>query len=60
MIRDAATVILVRTGAKGPEVFLLRRRKNASFMGGAFVFPGGARDEGEDDLRVTADRKSVV
>jgi len=57
VIRDAATVILVRTGAKGPEVFLLRRRKNASFMGGAFVFPGGARDEGEDDLRVTAARE---
>jgi 8-oxo-dGTP pyrophosphatase MutT (NUDIX family) len=57
VIRDAATVILVRSGESGLEVFLLRRRKNASFMGGAFVFPGGARDEGEDDLRVTAARE---
>jgi 8-oxo-dGTP pyrophosphatase MutT (NUDIX family) len=60
VIRDAATVILVRPAASeasGLEVFLLRRRKNASFMGGAFVFPGGARDEGETDLRVTAARE---
>ncbi len=66
MIRDAATVILIRSAhgaigqtdaGGGVEVFLLRRRKNASFMGGAFVFPGGARDEGEDDLRVTAARE---
>lgn len=57
MIRDAATVVLVRPAAQGFEVFLLRRRRNASFMGGAFVFPGGARDEGEEDLRVTAARE---
>jgi 8-oxo-dGTP pyrophosphatase MutT (NUDIX family) len=57
VIRDAATVVLVRQGEGGVEVFLLRRRKNASFMGGAFVFPGGAKDEGEDDLRVTAARE---
>ena len=42
--RDAATVILLRPAAAGFEVFLLRRRKTASFMGGAFVFPGGAAD----------------
>ena len=60
--RDAATVILLRAadgaaGGGGFEVFLLRRRKNASFMGGAFVFPGGAADAGEDDPRVTAARE---
>jgi 8-oxo-dGTP pyrophosphatase MutT (NUDIX family) len=71
--RDAATVILVRPAAPGPhvtdtagverssmpavEVFLLRRRKAASFMGGAFVFPGGAADPGETDPRVTAARE---
>jgi hypothetical protein len=32
----------VAEAGDGVEVFLLRRRKNASFMGGAFVFPGGA------------------
>ncbi len=56
--RDAATVILLRPAATGFEVFLLRRRKNASFMGGAFVFPGGAADpEDGGDLRVTAARE---
>ena len=55
--RDAATVILIRPGADGVEVFLLRRRKAASFMGGAFVFPGGAADPGESDPRVTAARE---
>jgi 8-oxo-dGTP pyrophosphatase MutT (NUDIX family) len=55
--RDAATVILVRPGAAGVEVFLLRRRKSSSFMGGAFVFPGGAADPGETDPRITAARE---
>jgi 8-oxo-dGTP pyrophosphatase MutT (NUDIX family) len=58
--RDAASVILLRAGAtpdSEPEVFLLRRRKNASFMGGAFVFPGGAADPGESDPRITAARE---
>lgn len=32
----------------GFEVFLLRRRRTASFMASAFVFPGGATDAGED------------
>jgi 8-oxo-dGTP pyrophosphatase MutT (NUDIX family) len=32
----------------GFEVFLVRRRKGASFMASAFVFPGGGADAGED------------
>jgi 8-oxo-dGTP pyrophosphatase MutT (NUDIX family) len=32
----------------GFEVFLVRRRKGASFMASAFVFPGGGADPGED------------
>lgn len=59
--RDAATVILLREAPRDEncafEVFLLRRRKTASFMGGSFVFPGGAADEGEEDLRATAARE---
>jgi len=55
--RDAATVILIRPAGAGVEIFLLRRRKAASFMGGAFVFPGGAADPGEDDPRITAARE---
>lgn len=41
-------MILLRRSAHGPEVLLLRRRKGASFMASAFVFPGGGADPGED------------
>jgi 8-oxo-dGTP pyrophosphatase MutT (NUDIX family) len=41
-LRDAATVMLVRDGNDGLEVFMLRRNLNSDFVGGAYVFPGGA------------------
>src|SRR5919198_291602 len=49
--RPAATVILLRGGAERLEVLLVRRNPAARFMGGAWVFPGGAVDaaEGDDD-----------
>jgi 8-oxo-dGTP pyrophosphatase MutT (NUDIX family) len=43
-LRDAATVMLVRDRPDGPEVFMLRRTLNAVFVGGFYVFPGGAVD----------------
>lgn len=43
-VRQAATVMLVRDGADGVEVAMLRRSLTASFVGGAYVFPGGAVD----------------
>lgn len=44
-IRDAATVMLVRDGDDARlEVFMLRRNLNSDFVGGAYVFPGGAVD----------------
>jgi 8-oxo-dGTP pyrophosphatase MutT (NUDIX family) len=46
--RPAATVILVRGGAERLEVLLVRRNPAARFMGGAWVFPGGALDGSED------------
>jgi len=50
--RQAATVIVLRGGATRLEVLLVRRTPKARFMGGAWVFPGGAVDahEGEGDL----------
>jgi 8-oxo-dGTP pyrophosphatase MutT (NUDIX family) len=45
--RDAATVMLVRDGDGGMEVFMLRRNLNSDFVGGAYVFPGGAVDEAD-------------
>jgi 8-oxo-dGTP pyrophosphatase MutT (NUDIX family) len=44
-VRDAATVMLVRDGSAGLEVFMLRRNLQSDFVGGAYVFPGGAVDE---------------
>jgi 8-oxo-dGTP pyrophosphatase MutT (NUDIX family) len=46
--RQAATVIVMRGGADRLEVLLVRRNPEARFMGGAWVFPGGAVDAGED------------
>ena len=41
-------MILLRRAPAGFEVFLVRRRKGASFMASAFVFPGGGAEPGED------------
>jgi len=48
-VRDAATVMLVRDASDGSgmEVFMLRRNLNSDFVGGAYVFPGGAVDEAD-------------
>jgi len=49
--RPAATVVVMRDSAAGPEVLLVRRHENTAFMGGAHVFPGGRVDaaDGGDD-----------
>jgi 8-oxo-dGTP pyrophosphatase MutT (NUDIX family) len=54
--REAASVIVLRGGAETLEILLVQRTPDARFMGGAWVFPGGAVDEGED-LRTTAVRE---
>jgi len=46
-LRPAATVMLLRDGTDGVEVFMLRRTLSAAFAGGQYVFPGGKVD-GED------------
>ena len=46
-VRDAATVMLVRDVDDGMEVFMLRRNLSSDFVGGAYVFPGGAVDEAD-------------
>src|SRR3954452_8213881 len=40
--RQAATVIVLRGGAERLEVLMVQRTPKARFMGGAWVFPGGA------------------
>jgi len=49
--RDAATVVVVRDGAQGLEVFCVRRHAKSAFMGGALVFPGGKVDPSDLDAR---------
>ena len=46
--RPAATVALLRDGASGLEVFLLRRARTMAFAGGMYAFPGGKLEPGED------------
>jgi 8-oxo-dGTP pyrophosphatase MutT (NUDIX family) len=47
--RPAATVIVLRDSADGPEVFMVRRHEGTAFMGGAHVFPGGRVDAADSD-----------
>lgn len=42
--RRAATVVLVRDTAAGPEAYLLRRAATMAFASGMYAFPGGSVD----------------
>lgn len=46
--RPSASLILVRDGGRDLELLLVRRNPAQRFMGGFWVFPGGAVDGGED------------
>lgn len=48
--RRASTVMLVRDGAAGPEVFMLRRVSGMEFAPSMMVFPGGGVDERDGEL----------
>ncbi len=52
--RPAATVVLIRDGAPGPEVLLLRRHRSSGFVPGAYVFPGGRVDAADAATEVLA------
>lgn len=51
-IRPAATIMLLRDGADGLEVFMQQRNHGSEFVAGLHVFPGGAVDpeDGESDI----------
>jgi 8-oxo-dGTP pyrophosphatase MutT (NUDIX family) len=59
--RQAASVIVLRGGGDALELLLVKRNPEARFMGGAWVFPGGAVDahegEGDEAHRVCAVRE---
>jgi 8-oxo-dGTP pyrophosphatase MutT (NUDIX family) len=50
-VSPASTVVLLRDGRDGLEVFLVRRHDAIAFMGGAHVFPGGRLEEPDCDDR---------
>jgi 8-oxo-dGTP pyrophosphatase MutT (NUDIX family) len=45
--RPASTVLLLRDGAAGLEVFMVVRHHQIDFASGALVFPGGSVDPGD-------------
>jgi 8-oxo-dGTP pyrophosphatase MutT (NUDIX family) len=60
-VRQAASVIVLRGGDEALELLLVQRTPKARFMGGVWVFPGGAVDadegEGDDSHRLAAVRE---
>jgi 8-oxo-dGTP pyrophosphatase MutT (NUDIX family) len=50
--RNAATVVLMRAGESGPEVYLLQRQTSMEFAAGMCVFPGGGVDPRDFDHAV--------
>jgi 8-oxo-dGTP pyrophosphatase MutT (NUDIX family) len=55
--RQAASIIVLRDSERGPEVLLVQRNPAQRFMGGAWVFPGGAVHEGDADHAAAAVRE---
>jgi len=55
--RASASLILLRDSPAGPEVLLVQRNPEQKFMGGAWVFPGGATHGEDADERGTARRE---
>jgi 8-oxo-dGTP pyrophosphatase MutT (NUDIX family) len=60
--RQAATVIVLRGGAQDLEVLMVRRNPQQRFMGGMWVFPGGAvdREEAHEAPGDLAHRRAAV
>ena len=54
-IRPAATVVLLRDGSDGVEVWLQQRASSLAFAAGMHAFPGGRVDDDEVTSAVTHD-----
>ena len=50
----ASTVLLIRDGAAGLEVFMVERHHQIDFATGALVFPGGRVDDADGDPSIPA------
>lgn len=49
-VKPATTVLLLRDGDDGVEVFLVKRHARSRFMPDAWVFPGGRVDDADHEL----------
>src|SRR5215469_7651515 len=45
----AATILIIRDGHNGPEVFMVKRHHQIDFVAGALVFPGGKATQADFD-----------
>src|SRR3712207_167017 len=50
--RQAATVLLLRDGTAGLEVYVLRRTRGMPFAGGMTAYPGGGVDPRDGDTEI--------
>jgi 8-oxo-dGTP pyrophosphatase MutT (NUDIX family) len=55
--RQAASIVVLRDSSDGPEVLLVQRNPKQRFMGGAWVFPGGAVHADDADHAAAAIRE---
>jgi len=55
--RQAASILVLRDSPDGPEVLLVQRNPEQRFMGGAWVFPGGALHTEDADHAAAAVRE---
>lgn len=58
--RPASSLLLLRGGRDALEVLLVRRNPEARFMGGVWVFPGGAVDPADGAGEEDAHRAAAV
>jgi 8-oxo-dGTP pyrophosphatase MutT (NUDIX family) len=52
--KPSATILLVRDGSAGLEVFMVQRHHRIDFATGAMVFPGGKIEPGDEDPALRA------
>jgi glyoxylase-like metal-dependent hydrolase (beta-lactamase superfamily II)/8-oxo-dGTP pyrophosphatase MutT (NUDIX family) len=48
-LRPSATIVIVRESGEGMQILLLGRTPEAAHFAGAYVFPGGTLEPGDDD-----------
>ena len=58
IITPAATVLIIRDGENGIEVFMVKRSNRPPF-GNLFVFPGGKIDQSDNDPRAQSLCRSI-